>query len=109
MLLEHEVIFNENLENVFGKREFGKTRWEEIEEINKLNQENLKKKQAAEKASTRRKKAVKVESGSNPNKEKTSSKPVENKQSEHKQTVTQRKKSPVKNNKDKPDQAIDHS
>ncbi len=35
LLLEKEVIFTEDLENVFGKRNFGKSRMEEIEELNK--------------------------------------------------------------------------
>ncbi|MCF8374122.1 MAG: ATP-dependent zinc metalloprotease FtsH [Bacteroidales bacterium] len=35
LLLEREVIFTEDLEGVFGKRMFGKTRMEEIDELNK--------------------------------------------------------------------------
>lgn len=34
LLLKREVIFTEDLEKIFGKRDFGKTRWEEIEELN---------------------------------------------------------------------------
>jgi cell division protease FtsH len=35
MLLEREVIFTDDLEAVFGKRMFGKSRMEEIDELNK--------------------------------------------------------------------------
>ena len=35
LLLEKEVIFTENLDEIFGKRNFGMTRQEEIEELNK--------------------------------------------------------------------------
>ena len=35
LLLEREVIFTEDLEEIFGKRNFGKTRMEEIEELNR--------------------------------------------------------------------------
>lgn len=39
MLLEREVIFMEDLETVFGKRMFGKSRMEEIDELNKTARE----------------------------------------------------------------------
>ncbi len=39
LLLKREVIFTEDLEKVFGKRDFGKTRWEEIEELNSIRTE----------------------------------------------------------------------
>lgn len=43
MLLEREVIFTDDLISVFGERNFGKSRWEEIEELNRINRDKLKK------------------------------------------------------------------
>ncbi len=40
LLLKREVIFTEDLEKIFGKRDFGKTRWEEIEELNHVEADN---------------------------------------------------------------------
>lgn len=37
LLLEREVIYTEDLEGIFGKRQFGKTRSEEIEELNQMD------------------------------------------------------------------------
>ena len=48
LLLEKEVIFTEDLENVFGKRTFGRSRMEEIDELNKTaraKKESKKKKE----------------------------------------------------------------
>jgi cell division protease FtsH len=47
LLLEKEVIFTEDLEKIFGKRTFGKSRMEEIDELNKTaraKKESTKKK-----------------------------------------------------------------
>lgn len=41
LLLEREVIFTEDLEAIFGKRKFGKTRSEEIEELNISNDSDI--------------------------------------------------------------------
>jgi AFG3 family protein len=55
LLLEREVIFTDDLEAVFGKRKFGKSRWEEIEELNEVRRTHL----ANEKAAAKKKKAEK--------------------------------------------------
>ena len=44
LLMEEEVIYSNDLEKIFGKRKFGKTRLEEIEELNKARKEELSKK-----------------------------------------------------------------
>ncbi len=50
LLLEREVIFTDDLEAIFGKRQFGKSRWEEIEELNEERRNGDKLKAAKEKA-----------------------------------------------------------
>ncbi len=50
LLLEREVIFTEDLESVFGKRNFGKTRMEEIDELNKIAKQKNKKSSDEKKA-----------------------------------------------------------
>jgi len=42
LLLEREVLFTDDLESVFGKRNFGKTRMEEIDELNKIAKQKTK-------------------------------------------------------------------
>ncbi|MEA3446133.1 MAG: cell division protein FtsH, partial [Bacteroidota bacterium] len=49
-LLEREVIFTDDLESIFGKRNFGKTRTEEIDELNKLAKKNKAKEKPEKKA-----------------------------------------------------------
>ncbi len=41
-LVEKEVLFTEDLEEIFGKRQFGKTRMEEIEELNDKKKTTIK-------------------------------------------------------------------
>ena len=49
LLIDQEVIYSDDLEKIFGKQEFGQTRLEEIEELNKIRKEKLSKKLEEEK------------------------------------------------------------